>query len=385
MKIVDQAKLFIIDLFEKNKDQKLTFHTLEHTLEVVRQSAFIGQQENLGEQELKAVLVAAWFHDTGYLFQLENHEAASIDLVRSFFKENEQPSDLINLVENCILITKRDRAPQNLAEKIILDADISHIANENFITISKKLRKERSNCLQRNIPQLEYWQETLDFLKKSQFYTDFAKRTYQPAKDVNMEKVKKLVAELDQKSQPKKTAKEPSTTRGVESMFRLTASNQMRLSAMADKKANILISINSILISVSAAAASSQPFSPIKQLLPAVIILFLSSLMSLIFAILSCRPKISAQRCSESDIKERETNLLFFGNFHKIPYPLYDKSVKEMMGSYDYLYTNLIKDQYHLGLSLTRKYKLLRIAYDIFMSGFIIAALVFIASYLLIN
>lgn len=385
MKIVDQAKLFVIDFFENNKDQKLTFHSLEHTLEVVRQSALISQQENLPKDELAAVLIAAWFHDTGYLIQFEDHESASIDLVRSFFRQNPREEAFVQLVENCILATKRNRKPQNLPEKIIMDADISHTANRGFINISKNFRKECSNFKGEKIPQLEYWQETFEFLESQQFFTDFAQREYQPIKKENTDKVATLINELKNKSKDKTRPKEKSTTRGVESMFRLTANNQMRLSAMADKKANILISINSILISVSAAVASSQPFSPTKQLIPAVIILFLSSLISLIFAILSCRPKITPQRCSESDIKERETNLLFFGNFHKIPYPLYDKSMKEMMDNYDYLYTNLIKDQYHLGLSLTRKYKLLRIAYDIFMYGFITAALVFIASYLILN
>ncbi len=377
MKIVDQAKLFVINLFENQKNQKLTFHSLEHTLEVVRQSALIGQQEKLNEDELSAVLVAAWFHDTGYLIELENHEAASIDLVRSFFKKHPRATAFVQLVEDCILATKRNREPQSLPEKIIMDADISHTGNSNFINISKTLRKERSNCTGVAISQEKYWQETLLFLENQQFFTDFAQREYEPVKKTNTEKVRALIDKQKKGVRPK----EKSTTRGVESMFRLTANNQMRLSAMADKKANILISINSILISVSAAAASSQPFSPTKQLIPAVIILFLSSLISLVFAILSCRPKIKPQRCSESDIKERKTNLLFFGNFSQIPYPLYDKSMKEMMDDYDYLYTNLIKDQYHLGLSLTRKYKLLRVAYDIFMYGFILAALLFIVSY----
>jgi HD superfamily phosphodiesterase len=382
MEIVDQAKQFIIDYFERNNDQKFTFHTLEHTLRVVNQAEFIGNQEELGESELAAVLVAAWFHDSGYMVQLKNHEEASIDLVRSFFNENPKSPEFIRLVEKCILVTKRDREPQNLPEKVILDADISHITDENFIIISKNLRKERSNCEARAISPLDYWQETLAFLEKQQFYTSYAQTEFQPAKERNVERVKELIAELQQKPKTKGKSKERSTSRGVESMFRLTGNNQMRLSAIADKKANILISINSILLSVSAVVASAEP-SGTADLIAPVIILFIASLLSLVFAILSCRPHLGNWKYSEKDIKERKVNLLFFGNFFRIPYLQYDQAVKEMMDDYDYLYSNMIRDQYSLGLSLTRKYKLLRMAYNIFMYGFILAAIVFAVNYLI--
>ena len=382
MTIVDQAKHFIIDYFERNKDLKFTFHTLEHTLRVVGQAELIGKQEGLNENEMAAVLVAAWFHDSGYLIQLENHEEASIELLRSFFNENREKPDFVALVETCILVTKRDREPQNHCEKVILDADISHIADENFIIISKKLRKERSNCEERVISPLDYWQETLLFLEKQQFYTAFAQTEFQPEKERNIARVKELIAGLQQKPKTKGNPKERSTSRGVESMFRLTGNNQMRLSAIADKKANILISINSILISVSAVVASSKP-SGTGDLIAPVIILFVASLLSLVFAILSCRPHLGNWKYSEKDIKERRVNLLFFGNFFRIPYPQYNEAMKEMMHDYDYLYSNMIRDQYSLGLSLTRKYKLLRMAYNIFMYGFILAAIIFVINYLI--
>ena len=109
----------------------------------------------------------------------------------------------------------------------------------------------------------------------------------------NLQRVKELVEEetvKEGKKQGKKKQKQ-NTDKGVESMFRLTASNQMRLSSIGDKKANILISINSILISVSAAVATRRAVD-YNEFLPALVVLFLSSLISLIFAILSCRPEL---------------------------------------------------------------------------------------------
>ncbi|MCW0484604.1 Pycsar system effector family protein [Gaoshiqia sediminis] len=381
MDIVDRAKLFVIDFFENHHDRKLVFHTLGHTMTVVKQAALIGENEQLSDTELQAVLVAAWFHDTGYLILQENHEDASINIAQSFFEKNAVPEDFARHVVQCIEATRRETVPETLAEKVILDADISHVGHENFISISKKLRKERSLCQDCTIPQKDYWQETLEFLQGLRFYTQFAVDHFHPVKEQNVEKVKKILADLLEKANKSTTdSRERSTAKGIESMFRLTANNQMRLTSIADKKANILISINSILISVSAAVASRHPFFE-GELVPAVVVLFVSSLASLVFAILSCRPKLSSKKYGEADLKERNVNLLFFGNFHQIPYQQYDSAMKEMMDDYDYLYTNLIKDQYYLGQSLFRKFKLLRTAYNIFMFGFVLAAVVFVFSY----
>lgn len=387
MEIIDHAKLFVIDFFRKNNDPKYLFHTLEHTMNVVQQVERIGKEEGLNEQEMQAVVIAAWFHDIGYLIQMEEHEAQSIQTVRAFFGEYPVEPNISEMAEVCIKATKRDHEPVTLPEKVIVDADVSHLGDPEFISISKKLRKERSSCFHNDVPSLDYWKETLAFMENQHFYTLYAQSNFHPVKLQNMEKVKELIAEQEVK---KKKSASPlqSTAKGTESMFRLTASNQMRLSAMADKKANILISINSIMISVSAALVSRQPLTmvlgdsfPEKELFIPLVILFIFSLLSLIFAILACKPKLSSEKYTENDLKERRVNLLFFGNFHQINYPRYDQAVKEMMSDYDYLYSSLIKDQYFLGQSLFRKYKLLRTAYNIFMYGFIIAALAFVVMY----
>ena len=384
MKIVDIARLFIIDYFEQNGSTKLSFHTLQHTMRVVQQVEIIGKNEQLTEDEMDAVLIASWFHDVGYLVQLENHEEASMQILHSFFEEHPVSDSVAAMADRCIQATKRKNAPESMPEKVIVDADVSHIGSDRFISISKKLRKERISCQNKDIPALDYWRETLCFLKNQSFYTTFASEKYSATKDENLIQVENIIQELEAKQKhnelkPKKNERLPD--KGIESMFRLTASNQMRLSSIADKKANILISINSILFSVSAVVSSKTSFLDGKLTIP-VFILFITSLLSLVFAILSCRPKLSSHKYSEMDIQQRKVNLLFFGNFFQISFPSYLKAVKEMMGDYDYLYTNLIKDQYYLGLSLSRKYKLLHVAYNIFMFGFILTAVVFVVSYL---
>jgi hypothetical protein len=79
----------------------------------------------------------------------------------------------------------------------------------------------------------------------------------------------------------------------------------------------------------------------------------------------------------------KKTNLLFFGNFHKVQQEKYENAMRTMMGDSDYLYGSLIKDIYSLGVILARKYRLIRIAYNIFMVGIVVSVLAFgIAVYL---
>jgi hypothetical protein len=96
-----------------------------------------------------------------------------------------------------------------------------------------------------------------------------------------------------------------------------------------------------------------------------------------IFAILATRPNISSGTFTKEDIENKKTNLLFFGNFHNMTLPDYDWAMEEMLKDRDYLYGSMVKDIYFLGVVLAKKYKFLRISYDIFMYGLIISMLAF--------
>ena len=73
----------------------------------------------------------------------------------------------------------------------------------------------------------------------------------------------------------------------------------------------------------------------------------------------------------------KKVNLLFFGNFYNMSLPDYDWAMKEMMSDREYLNSSMIKDIYFLGVVLARKYKYLRISYNIFMFGLVLAIVAF--------
>ena len=159
-------------------------------------------------------------------------------------------------------------------------------------------------------------------------------------------------------------------------MLRLTSENHMKLSDMADGKANILISVNSIIISVIITVLLRRlQESPYLTIPTGIFLTF--TLGTIIISILATRPKVTEGTFSDQDIIDKKTNLLFFGNFHKTSLDTYEKAMQKMMNEPDYLYGSLVKDIYQQGVVLARKFKLIRLAYNIFMVGIIISVFAF--------
>jgi hypothetical protein len=113
-------------------------------------------------------------------------------------------------------------------------------------------------------------------------------------------------------------------------------------------------------------------------------VLILVTLMgTIIFAVLSTRPKVTSFTISREDINQRKGNLLFFGNFINMPVEDYEWGIKELMEDREYLYNNLIRDIYYLGVVLGKKYRFLRYAYNIFMYGLILSVIGYIVAFAL--
>ncbi|MEQ8243264.1 Pycsar system effector family protein, partial [Fulvivirga sp.] len=106
-------------------------------------------------------------------------------------------------------------------------------------------------------------------------------------------------------------------------------------------------------------------------------------LTTIVFAVLATRPNVSSGKFTTEEIREKKTNLLFFGNFHSMELDNYMWGMREMMKDADFLYGSMIKDIYFLGIVLGKKYRMLRKSYNVFMFGFIISILSFITAMLL--
>ena len=189
---------------------------------------------------------------------------------------------------------------------------------------------------------------------------------------------KKEKKELKTEEKKEKTKR---YSRGVESMFRLTASNQINLSSIADNKSNILISVNAIMISITMTVLVTR-FEELPNIILPTIIFLISCLSTISLAIFSTRPNTSRGTFNMEDIKHNRVNLLFFGNFYNMKLDEYEWAIEELMRNDKNLYATMIKDQFALGGVLAIKYKLLRMAYNVFMVGIIISVIAFVLAFI---
>lgn len=173
--------------------------------------------------------------------------------------------------------------------------------------------------------------------------------------------------EAEEKKEKVKKAKKKKPSRSIETMFRSSMTSHIRLSEMADQKAGLLVSINAIIISIMTSLMVQQ-FTDNPSLLLPTCLLVLVCLLTITFALFATKPSVKGkQNSSETPVK---IDLLFFGSYTSIPLENYKISLKEMMSKDETLHDSLIENIYAQGNVLNRKYKLLSIAYTIFMVGF---------------
>ncbi len=178
-----------------------------------------------------------------------------------------------------------------------------------------------------------------------------------------------------------KEHKNKKAERGRETLFRATYQNQSSLIQMADNKANIIISINTMIISSIIAitgygAVAGKIDTYDSQVLIPIVLIVLSCLISVIFAIQAARPKLIKAKNVGGTMQK--SSLLFFGVIANYTQQAYLDEIKKLLESGNDLYEHMTIDLYNQGLILKRKYNLLVYAYQVFMFGFIFSVLVFL-------
>ncbi|MFT5165645.1 MAG: putative metal-dependent HD superfamily phosphohydrolase [Saprospiraceae bacterium] len=395
--ILIKAEKKATEILKNQLSPTLTYHNYEHTKNVVAAVLVIGQEEKLDAESLEIVQLAAWFHDTGFRDAYEGHEEKSSLIATEFLAAENVAPDKIKKVVGCILVTKTDKNPSNNLEEIICDADMSHIAKEEYQQYADHLRTELSEEKSKKYTDIEWYQMNLEFVSRYKFHTSYGKEVLDKTKEKTRDNLQKKVSKLQKKADKslinelgvtadelkamkKKLQKaEGRPERGIETMFRLTSKNHLTLSGMADSKANIMISVNSIIISILIGSLMQKLDNNPHLIVPTVILLSVN-LVSMVFSILSIRPNVTAGLFTREDIAKQKTNLLFFGNFHKMKRDDYHWGMNELMANASFLYSSLIDDIYFLGVVLATKYNYLRYSYNVFMYGIVVSVIAFVIS-----
>ncbi|MGQ1786658.1 MULTISPECIES: Pycsar system effector family protein [unclassified Saccharicrinis] len=393
--LVNECIVIASDEITANQNGKLYHHNLEHTLNVLEVVTFFAENiPEISEKEKELLQIAALFHDVCFCKGVVGHEKNSAAFARRILKSKNMNHIDILTVERIIMSTKLGYKPTDLLEKTIKDADIAHIGKKDYFRNPFiKLYKE-INSFKKKTPQ-EWINDCIVFFEEHPFYTKFAQENLNPQKEKNKEKLKalsemeinseeELIEQTAKKKDKKKkkkvggvAGKTEKPDKGIETMFRVNLRNHVNLSRIADDKANTLISVNGIIISIVLSTLFPKLDNNEYLIWPA-LILVAFSIVTIIIAIISTIPRTTHGFISKEDISHKRGNLTFFGNFHRMELEDFEWGIGELMKDRDYLYNSMSRDLYFLGKVLNKKYAYLRWGYIVFVTGLVFSILFFV-------
>ena len=324
-KLVEKTESFVFELLKNELPNTIVYHNHTHTKRVFKSTKEIIENSEINVNDAEILMLAALLHDTGYTKTRDDHEEESAKIAEEFLKNEGADQKIIDDVKDCIMATKMVNEPKTQLDKILRDADASHFGKKYFNEASEFLRKELEiNGIATFTPS-EWLDENIKMLsKKHRFYTDYALKNWQPRKEKNLAKLiktkkkhKRKIKKEKIKAKYKAQYKNESPERGIQTFYRVALRNHIKLSDIADTKANILLSVNAIIISVVLANLISKLDTNPYLTWPTVIFTVFS-VISMVMSIIATRPNVTSGEFTKEDVANKEVNLTFFGNFHKM-------------------------------------------------------------------
>jgi len=380
--LVEESARYVFELFQDKLSPNYVFHNYQHTIETVTTCKTLAHAySEISMEDLEVLLLAAWFLNSGYTISFENHEEKSKEIARAFLNEKNYDINRIEEVLRCIDSTKNVSKPSDLLCKIIADANHAYIGQDTYQAKAELLRTELSRFGKTFMNDKEWITAQIEFIQSTNFHTEEAKLLFEAQRNKTLKKLYKKLKKIDKK-EDKKQDHSKDARWGIQTMFRSIYRSHINLSSIADNKANMMIRVNSMIISVAltlVGAKFSFMGTSFKQnliIIYPIMSLLLTGLVTIIFAILAAKPRITHKVHDAEDIQNKKGSILFFGNYSSVKLDEFKGGMKEMIKDRDTIYDNMMTDLYCLGKVLTRKYYLINISYLIFMTGLIMTGLI---------
>jgi predicted metal-dependent HD superfamily phosphohydrolase len=189
MNNIKLVEKYVFEYYKEFCDDRFAYHNLNHLKFVVKAVEQIGKGSNLKQKDIEILKIASWFHDIGHLTSNDDHEIISAKLAEFYLESIDYPTKKIDRIASCITATCLKNEPANNLEKIIRDADLSHLGGMNYFEHANNLFTEmlrRSIC---RCKQQDWIASNIKFFNEHNYYTDYAKRTFNDQKSKNLKKI----------------------------------------------------------------------------------------------------------------------------------------------------------------------------------------------------
>jgi len=381
-------------------DDRLFFHNLSHAVRLLESAHQMSTHYRLDEKDHFILCSAAWLYDLEMIASgTPEREISNTAFTEDFLSKLSVEEATIREIVECILCNSPGHQTTSLNEKIFCDALQYYFGSENFLHYHNLLRREKEVYSGKKISGNEWRALTISLISHHTYHTDYCQSRLNNRKAENLKGIIRVQEKKEQQkhidpvrgkikpiqaglSYPAWKHKSRHHLSGVETVFRNSSANHLNLSVMADNKAFIMISVNSILISIGVGLIIGKLVLIPKLFIPTVVLLSVN-VATIIYSVLATRPGIMHGKFTREGVDNKTVDLLFFGNFFKMPLADFEYGMRKMMDDDDFLYGNLIRDIYAQGKTLGRKFRLLRISYNLFMYGMAITVGAFVLSFFL--
>ncbi len=191
--IVASARSYVKQLLKAELPGWVLYHNHRHTEETVRSVKALGSLSELSKANVEILVLAAWFHDTGFVKSAAGHERIGASIAAEFLRHHQYPDRSISKVTSCILSTKMPRKPRNTLERILCDADLSSLGKRSFFRQNEALRGETEARKRRSISEEAWLRRTLHFLEHARFLSRAGRALYEDQRRANLRKLRRIL------------------------------------------------------------------------------------------------------------------------------------------------------------------------------------------------
>jgi len=375
------------------EEEALAFFSLKNIHKRLSVLAEIVKHEKVDKTEADLLEKAVWIYNIAHYYNYKKPLDAAAVIIDNWIDKIEEEIKLRALLPSIFSDEKN-----TMIEKILHDSITSFWAEKK---IEKQLLKLKADDSKHGlgVSDEEWINEKQKQINTHVFFTKTAQENYVDKKRTNVGVLEKMSKKLEKKKDillqeefhvdakdlkelKKKLKKiEGRPERGVETIFRLASRNLYTRAKILDSKSSILITVNSIILSVVLGTLYSQIAEDPHLVIP-VISLFITNLASVGFATIATRPELKNGLFSREDVTNKKASLLNFDDYHAVSIEDFEWAMDQVVNDADYLYHTITWDLHHMGKRMHFKYRNLKIAYNIFLYGLIISITLFMACHL---
>jgi len=363
--IVQLTEEYALKILENDLPPNLHYHDVNHTMSVRETALKLGTHYEIGAANMEAMEIAALLHDTGYIKAYTGHEKVSAELAVTFLSSHNYPKEKIALVVELIDATKLVYEPKNLLQQIIKDSDLNNLGQGKYMKTIANLRHEMKVFLGQEYEDAGFMEMNLGFMDGHSYFTKKASELFDKKKAKNRKKVVKALDTIIADRNDKKVKKEDNikkkekenladsinSNKSAQMMFKTSLRNHIDLTSIADNKANIMLTINAGIITVSLSLLAPVISANPTMIYP-ISILMITCVATIIYATMTTRPIKTKGITAIKNINDESTNLFFYGNFYKMDINQYKEGIKLILEDEKKLDDTIISDLFYLGKAL---------------------------------